>query len=964
MSTPSSNHHNRHCSIETFEERVVLAGHPLGFVANELGDISLHANQNVQPESVQVTSDQAGDQFGLKAIRDQYGLDGRGQTVAVIDSGIAWDHIAFGGGFGAGYQVVGGWDFAQGDALPYDSGPAGYHGTHVAGIVGSRAEQNLGVAPGVDLVALRVFDDSGFGKLEWVEQALRWVHENRFAFANPITTVNLSLGGDWNSNHLPGWASLESQLQKLNEAGIFISVSVGNAFQKYQTPGVSYPAASPWVVPVASSDGNGNLSDFSQRNDRVIAAPGENIRSAVPDHLFRGTSENRFLTASGTSMAAPYVAGASALVREALEFMGHENVNQQTILQRLMANADRTFDQVTGGWYRHLNLPRALASIMVDDFGNNWNAAHSLGSLSERATIDGTITTVGDQDFFSFTATKTGQVTLRLTSSTGLQATGQLHNSVATWEGNELRFNVRAGMEYKFSVASLNGAKHRYLIDVELSPDTAVNLGVVRQIERLNETVSGENAYRFTASQSGLVSVLSQRLQGQVTVEIYDVQTNQMLASGSDRIDVSADAGQEFLLVVKGSGTANLNLANLVSLRDGTLTIHGTAGDDSIVFNASEQIVFAVNGFEYQYETNLVSHITINGRGGNDHLEVQLSSADERIVFRPNQLFVNSQSFTFRGVNFESLIVGGGGGQNTALVFGSADADIFEVGPRTLMATIGGNQVNLTNMSTIHAFGDGDRDLIKMLDSAGDDRLSSRLNGVRFAGSGFLNTAQGFFRMEVVSQGGYDLANLVDTEHDDTITMNGTQTRIVNNHQQLIAKGFQRVNVIQQRGGQDQVFMVGTQGQDRLHVAGHGFTMTLAHGNVNRAVGFSSIVVDGRGGMDSANLLGFGAGSTLFANRQEVVYRQAENSIRLDNIEQVNVNGQNSVGQIIFADFSEDDELLLTQEAATARLGNTSINASGFGFLSAAARNGTTAQYEATLVDYLFMLDGRWQRRS
>src|SRR5206468_6337446 len=90
-----------------------------------------------------------------------FGLTGAGQTVAVIDSGIAYDHPALGGGLGTNYRVVGGWDFAENDANPYDDGPAGSHGTHVAGIIGSTDSRNPGVATGVDLVSLRVFDDQG-----------------------------------------------------------------------------------------------------------------------------------------------------------------------------------------------------------------------------------------------------------------------------------------------------------------------------------------------------------------------------------------------------------------------------------------------------------------------------------------------------------------------------------------------------------------------------------------------------------------------------------------------------------------------------------------------------------------------------------------------------------------------------------------------------------------------------------
>ena len=124
---------------------------------------------------------------GLTQVRNNYGFLGAGQTVAIIDSGIAWDHWALGGGFGANFRVVGGWDFTENDANPYDDGPEGSHGTHVAGIVGAdrTGTADDGVAPGVDLVGLRVFNDAGDGYFDWVEYALQWVHQNRNAFENP-----------------------------------------------------------------------------------------------------------------------------------------------------------------------------------------------------------------------------------------------------------------------------------------------------------------------------------------------------------------------------------------------------------------------------------------------------------------------------------------------------------------------------------------------------------------------------------------------------------------------------------------------------------------------------------------------------------------------------------------------------------------------------------------------------------
>src|SRR5438105_11244333 len=118
---------------EAFEERLALSAQP---VADFWYDTA--ADSITEPSSTVVhplTSAEGHGWNDLAAARSQYGLFGDGQTVAVIDSGIAYDQTALGGGLGSSYKVVGGWDFAENDANPYDDAPAGFHGTHVSGIV-------------------------------------------------------------------------------------------------------------------------------------------------------------------------------------------------------------------------------------------------------------------------------------------------------------------------------------------------------------------------------------------------------------------------------------------------------------------------------------------------------------------------------------------------------------------------------------------------------------------------------------------------------------------------------------------------------------------------------------------------------------------------------------------------------------------------------------------------------------
>lgn len=484
----------RRSRYETSEERLALTAQPLSDVSlgmeqrlqqhyselapaetvNPIGDFQLEtvADEQISHHAGTVTgaTGDVHDLTGVNYVYGNYGFAGQGQTVAIIDSGIAWDHIALGGGFGADYRVVGGYDFAERDADPYDDGPSGFHGTHVAGIVGSSDATHRGVASSVDLVGLRVFDDSGAGYFSLVEEALQWVHVHRNDFRNPITTVNLSLGTTWNADSVPAWSTLEDEFAQLEADGIFIAVSAGNSFSSYNTAGLSYPAASPYVVPVASVDGNGSISGFSQRSDRVLAAPGRNITSTVPDHVFGADGNpNDFGTSSGTSMASPYVAGASVLVRQAMEFAGFQNITQDTIYDHLRSTASIVYDAATSGSYHLINLEAAIKALMpADDYGSTIATAYSLGTLADNMSLSGIIGTMSDADYFTFTAAQTGRATFSFDTTHELKLDALLVAGSSSFTDDVLTIDIIAGKTYTFSLSTTGGIGH-YSASIELT---------------------------------------------------------------------------------------------------------------------------------------------------------------------------------------------------------------------------------------------------------------------------------------------------------------------------------------------------------------------------------------------------------------------------------------------------------------------------------------------------------------
>ena len=342
-------------AIQPCEQRLALSASLAGDLLLELLNVD-HLQADDQANFPNLIEQSA-------QLRETLGLDGSGQTVAIIDSGVAWDHVSLGGGFGPGYRVVGGWDFAENDSNPYDDGPAGYHGSHVAGLLAGSSNGFSGVAPGADIVALRVFDDQGTGQLDWIESSLQWVIENQNAFESPITTVNLSVGAALSeANRGDAMSMLEDELSILRENNILVFAASGNLYgsEPEYNDNVLYPASSPFVIPVSSISPQGGLSEFAQREPGILATHGEAVVSAVPDHVFGWDGNvDDFAQLSGTSMATPQVAAASMLIRQSLIQQGIDPT-ADAVLQRLQQASNAHQDPISGNSFHTVDIISAV----------------------------------------------------------------------------------------------------------------------------------------------------------------------------------------------------------------------------------------------------------------------------------------------------------------------------------------------------------------------------------------------------------------------------------------------------------------------------------------------------------------------------------------------------------------------------------------------------------------------------
>ncbi len=207
--------------------------------------------------------------------------DGSGVTAYIIDTGIYTDHNEFGG------RATWGVNFADDRNEDCDG-----HGTHVAGTVGGK---EYGVAKNVDLVAVKVFDCSGFGSGISVINAMEWVMN----YAKKPATVNLSLGAGY-------YKPMNTAATALHESGIPTVVAAGNE----ENDACDYsPASAKKVITVGATNDSDERAWFSNYGGCVnIFAPGYDITSA-----WIGGKDSLEII-SGTSMAAPHVCGAAALL--------------------------------------------------------------------------------------------------------------------------------------------------------------------------------------------------------------------------------------------------------------------------------------------------------------------------------------------------------------------------------------------------------------------------------------------------------------------------------------------------------------------------------------------------------------------------------------------------------------------------------------------------------------------------
>ncbi len=407
-----------------------------------------------------------------------YNATGSGVHAYIIDTGIRLTHNDFTG------RIAGGFDAITSGGTADDCNG---HGTHVAGTVGGSV---YGIAKAVTLHPVRVLDCNGSGTTSGVIAGVDWVTNNH----SKPAVANMSLGGGASS-------SLDNAVKNSIAAGVSYAVAAGNGDRiGRQQDACNYsPARVPEAITIGATDNTDKKASFSNYGSCVdFFAPGVSITSAWY------TSNTATNTISGTSMAAPHVAGAAALfletntgaspktVRDAL----YNATTKGIVTSSSTANNHLlyTLDFSGGGGGTTNNPPTAAFTFTTSDL----TASFTDGSTDSDGSIaawswsfgNGASSTVQNPTH-TYAASGTYTVTLTVTDNEGATATKSQSVTVSTSSTDGITLSASG---YK--------VKGNQTVDLSWSGATT-SIDVYRDGAKIASSTANDGAYTDNINQKG-----------------------------------------------------------------------------------------------------------------------------------------------------------------------------------------------------------------------------------------------------------------------------------------------------------------------------------------------------------------------------------------------------------------------------------------------------------------------------
>lgn len=398
--------------------------------------------------------------------RSQFGVDGTGLTIAVLDTGLRTTHVDFAN------KVVAQRNYTTDNAGNANNAADGNgHGTNVAGVAIARGI-HTGIAPGANVIPLKVLSNSGGGSFSAVQSALDWVASNAATYN--ISAVNLSLGDG--SNYTAdnfGSDGVRTRIQQLRSQRIAVVCAAGNSFYGFNSAqGMGYPAIIRESVSVGAlydanlgqvsyTDGSTAYTTAATRFCPFSQRLHPNVNSATRTDIFvpgaaltsagiaNDTAESTY---HGTSQATPVAAGMILLAQQYAKMRTGQlpTVDQLENWLRVATTRTATVDGndendnvvntglqfVSGDAVDMLNAAKTEL-----DSGTNPPPSNVTASFN---TSTQTLTLTGDNGANIITVQPSG-TTLRVTAGTGTTVNGGSSASYTYTSASTLKITASMG---------------------------------------------------------------------------------------------------------------------------------------------------------------------------------------------------------------------------------------------------------------------------------------------------------------------------------------------------------------------------------------------------------------------------------------------------------------------------------------------------------------------------------------
>jgi subtilisin family serine protease len=411
-------------------------------------------------------------------------LDGEGQTICLIDTGVNYNHADFGGCYGdnnisSDCKIMGGYDFCadDGSCAGSDDDPLDVngHGTHVAGIISANGSIK-GIAPSSKIIMIKAGNSSGGFAPTDIEKGLEWCIDNATKFN--ISVISMSLGGNsYSSTCDSEYPDIVALIDAAEDAGISVTVATGN---DGYTDKIGFPSCVSSAIPVSSVSKSDVFAPSANRNSLVKLLGIGGISSGQ----INSTSVSGGYTSKyGTSMATPMVAGAIAILNQHLKSTGQ--IRTPLEIEDILYNSGIVVSEL-GNNYSRINVYDALLSLD--------NVAPEVNLISP---VSGHVNLSSNQSFScNFSDWQLENVTFRIWNSSGILHNESYRNLSGRENGTIFSLGNFSKGDYEWncfasdSLGNLGVASDNFSFtvgEIEVSLDFPVN----GSYANVNETIFG-----------------------------------------------------------------------------------------------------------------------------------------------------------------------------------------------------------------------------------------------------------------------------------------------------------------------------------------------------------------------------------------------------------------------------------------------------------------------------------------